>query len=136
MYKFPNLLLFQTELFLVENFLFDDEDLDNIKEYLLSKKLEGLVIEYNNFENIFHKNALFSQIKPLLKSSISYGEDIVKVRLEILILKIFLHNTENQFQNISNQIGNEKDFQQKQEGFFEYKTKIFHKIINLESKLI
>jgi hypothetical protein len=136
LYKFPNLLLFQTELFLVENFLFDDEDLDNIKEYLLSKKLEGLVIEYNNFENIFHKNALFSQIKPLLKSSISYGEDIVKVRLEILILKIFLHNTENQFQNISNQIGNEKDFQQKQEGFFEYKTKIFHKIINLESKLI
>jgi DNA primase len=136
LYKFPNLLFFKTELFSVENFSFDNEDLDNIKEYLLSKKFEESEIEYDVFIDNFKENALFSQIKPLLKCNVFYIEDVAKIRLEILILKIFLYNINNQFKNISNHIGNVEEFQQKQEGFFEYQSKIEHQIINLESQLI
>ena len=136
LYKFPNLLFFKTELFSVENFSFDNEDLDNIKEYLLLKKIEESEIEYDIFIKDFEESVLFSEIKPLLKCEVFYTEDVAKIRLEILILKIFLYNINDQFKNISNHIGNEEEFQQKQEGFFEYKSKIEHQIVNLESQLI
>jgi hypothetical protein len=115
---------------------FKNEDLDNIKEYLLSKKLEEIRVEYDNFIEYFRENTLFSQIKPLLQTDISYDEDVAKIRLEILILKFFLHGVDNQFQDTLKHINNEEDFQQKQESFFEYKSKIEQKIINLESQLI
>lgn len=136
LYKFPNLLFFKSDLFSVENFSFKNEELDNIKEYLLSKKFDEIEVDCGNFIEDFKENALFSQIKPLLKTKISYKENVAKIRLEILILKFFLCGLDSQFQDISNHVGSEEDFQQRQEGFFEYKSKIENQIINLESQLI
>ena len=136
LYKFPELFDFETEFFAVKDFIFADDNLDNMKEYLFIKRNEGLKVDYNDFVDSFCQNSLFSEINPLLKKDVSYDEAVARVRLEILMLKIFLHKSEDQFQNMLNNIGNEADFQEKQEGFFDYKSQISHKIINLESQLI